>query len=83
MAEDLLGGTSSLSAGCPATIGFGPCQVAGIDQVGVVSGRSQAIQRENPAMPPPTTTISVSNPTLMLSFSVFGEVLVKPNSRIR
>ena len=38
---------------------------------------------KNPAMPPPTTTISVSNPTLMLSFSVFGEVLVKPNSRIR
>ena len=38
---------------------------------------------KNPAMPPPTTTISVSNPTLMRSFSVFGEPLVKPNSRIR
>ena len=84
MAEDLLGGTSSLSAGCPATIGFGPCQVAGIRSGGrgvrPIAGDPAA---KNPAMPPPTTTISVSNPTLMLSFSVFGEVLVKPNSRIR
>ena len=57
MAEDLLGGTSSLSAGCPATIGFDPCQVVGIRSGGrgvrPTAGDPTRKIRQCPRRPPP------------------------------